>query len=99
MKWEPGKFRPPGEASQPKRRALRGPPLLPTGVFLAAGGDPCRRRAEQRSEPTSRVGLFRAHDFLRTPHSNHAPAAIAAIGTKIDDPVRQLDDVQVVLDD
>ena len=42
----------------------------------------------------SRLG----YDFRRTGHKNLA-AAVAAFGTKVDDPVGRPDDVEIVFDD
>src|SRR5262249_5176037 len=43
------------------------------------------------------VGL--AGDVLRSAGGHHAAAVLATLGAEIDDPVRRLDHVQVVLDD
>jgi hypothetical protein len=38
-------------------------------------------------------------DVLRRPLGHDPPAAVAALGTHVDDPVGGLDDLQIVLDD
>ena len=50
-----------------------------------AQGSACVRRVDLR-------------DFLRSADGHHMPAAIAPLGTEVDDMVRRLDHVEVVLD-
>ena len=38
-------------------------------------------------------------NFLRSPHRDHSSAAITAVGSHINDPVGQLDHIEIVLDD
>jgi hypothetical protein len=45
------------------------------------------------------VGLFIAGNLFRRALGNDATTALAALGTKIDDPIRLLNHVQVVFDD
>src|SRR6202007_1263594 len=51
------------------------------------------------SEPLPRLRLFRAGDLLGRALRHDAPAAFAAFGAEIDDPVGLLDNVEMVLDD
>ena len=41
----------------------------------------------------------RRKELLRHPRHHHLPAAVAALGSQVDDPVRLRDDVQIVLDE
>src|SRR5215813_2976598 len=51
-------------------------------------------------EDLPRIGAIRLfHHVLRRTGSDDAPAVVAALGPEVDDPVRRLDDVHVVLDD
>src|SRR3954467_15393956 len=45
-----------------------------------------------------RMALLDAADLLRRPGFHPAPAILAAIRTKVDDPVRRLDHIQIMLD-
>ena len=45
------------------------------------------------------VAILAASDLLRGAGRDHGAAVVAALGTEVDDPVRSLDDVEVVLDD
>ena len=45
------------------------------------------------------VALFAAHDLLRGADGHDFSAAVAALGAQIDQIIRRLDDVQIVLDD
>src|SRR6266849_2236138 len=55
--------------------------------------------AEDASEDLAGVGLLGAGDELGRALRDDAPAAFAAFGAEVDDPVGLLDDVEMVLDD
>ena len=50
-------------------------------------------------EVLARVARRVGRHFLRRALGDDAPAAFAALGSQVDDPVGGLDDVEVVLDD
>jgi hypothetical protein len=76
--------------------------LLPLYVFgpIAVLGGLARRSgdAEQRGEEPPGVAVGSLGDELGRPLDDHAPSAVSAFGTEIDDPVGRLHDVEVVLD-
>src|SRR6266850_1846116 len=68
--------------------------LLCVAIVVAVVGN-----AEDAGEGLAGVGFFGAgHDFGRALRDD-APAAFAAFGAEVDDPVGLFDDVEVVLDD
>src|SRR5687767_1984955 len=63
----------------------------------------CRldRRAgrEHRSQPTARVRSLSPRDLFRAPRRDDPPTSAATVRSEVDDPVGQLDHVEVVLDE
>src|SRR5687768_2449468 len=51
------------------------------------------------AQPPPSVRRLDANDFLGTARRHDLAAAITGVGTEIDDPVSELDDVEVVLDE
>mgnify|MGYP007123471355 CR=1 FL=1 len=54
---------------------------------------------EQLAQESAGVASRLGHDFLRRAAGNQLSAAIPALGSKVEHPVRRLDDLQIVLDD
>src|SRR5262249_28708333 len=89
---------------------LGGPMVATIRVRLTApaplspqGGGPGRGAAASHQHPRQDLPRERSirplHHLLRRAGGDHPPAVVAALGPEIDDPVRRLDDVHVVLDD
>ena len=55
-------------------------------------------RSEQRRQKFARERSFRPRDVFRSPGSDDAPATVTALRAEIDEPVRRLDDVEIVFD-
>src|SRR3954453_12180061 len=77
------------------RRSLGRAPLGP-GCPLARGGAPALPR-QQRPQERSRVAVRILGHLLGRALRHHQAAAAAALGAHVDDPVRGLDHVEVVL--
>src|SRR6202034_89210 len=73
------------------------PSLLAVGGMVAAVGVAVRRQYAGQS--LAGVGLFCAGDQFRRALRDDAAAAFSAFGAEVDDPIRLLDHVEVVLDD
>src|ERR1051326_8293354 len=54
---------------------------------------------QNRAQPFPRVGRAVASDVLRPTRRDDLSAAITSLGTEVDHPIRQLDDVEIVLDE
>src|SRR5579864_1482492 len=61
-------------------------------------GTPILLAAQNASQIFSRVRASQLCDGLRRSHADHFAAAIAALRPQIDDPIRSLDDFEIVLD-
>ena len=91
-----------GRATEFYRDTLGVPFLFAAGPTLSffdlAGIRLMLSLPEAGIEPPGSVLYFATDDIGRT-HCHDAAAAVAALGPHVDDPVRQLDHVEVVLDD
>jgi len=53
---------------------------------------------QHRSKPDTRVRALDGSDLLRSPDGDDLTATVSGLGSEVDDPIGELDDVQVVLD-
>ena len=89
-----------GSAMPPIRPARGGPGGgLATFVAHAVAGLVALRRRQQGRQGSAGVGIRTGGQLLRRAARHNPPAAVAALGPQVDDPVGRLDHVQVVFDD
>src|SRR5215831_2296803 len=80
----------------PASSAAQKYPIRSQTVLMARG---IGLTIQQRREISGGVGLRMSCDFLGRAGNQHAATAGAAFGAEVEDPVRGLDDVEIVLDD
>src|SRR5688572_5185267 len=85
--------------SQPTYVASRGAYVRALTASRAHRGLGGARGGEDRPEPAAGVRRLHPRNLLRPSHRDKLAATAAAIRPQVDDPVDQLDDVQVVLDE
>src|SRR5512133_882247 len=96
-------------ASSPSRHApavceddgptMTGPMMSSSDTMRLSRLALARLRLEHAAQIAARVRRLDARDLLRRSGGDDRSAARAALGSEIDDPVRRLDHVEVVLDD